>query len=134
MSGTTCDTSVLIAALATWHPRHRQAWTLASRIDAVPGHVLLETYSVLTRLPAPQRFAPDDAAALLVQSGLRALALPPSAYSALLAQVASLGISGGAIYDALIAATVRHNEMTLVSLDQRARATYEAIGVDYKLL
>lgn len=134
MSGPTCDTSLLIPALASWHPRHREAWKLASQIESVPGHVLLETYSVLTRLPAPQRFSAADAGALIAASKLKALVLPPDAHAELVARAAELTIPGGAIYDALIATTTKHHGLTLISLDQRARPTYDSIGVKYTLL
>jgi predicted nucleic acid-binding protein len=38
-------------------------------------------------------------------------------------------ILGGPAYDALIAFTAAEHQATLMSLDQRAAATYEAIGI-----
>lgn len=39
------------------------------------------------------------------------------------------GITGGSAYDALVAATAREESATLLTLDQRARSTYDRIGV-----
>ena len=42
----------MIAALATWHERHGAAAHALAPVTALPAHVLLEVYSVLTRLPS----------------------------------------------------------------------------------
>jgi hypothetical protein len=56
----TCDTSVLIAALAQWHPAHEAARrTVVARMQALPAQRVLECYSVLTRLPSPHRVTYD---------------------------------------------------------------------------
>lgn len=94
----------------------------------------METYSVLTRLPAPQRIAPETAGALLTRTHLKPLALPGSRYGELLSKTADLGIRGGSVYDGLVAATADHHGLILISLDHRARITYEALGVRYELL
>jgi predicted nucleic acid-binding protein len=41
---------------------------------------------------------------------------------------------GGAIYDALVAATAQEAGARLVSRDRRAARTYEAIGARYELI
>ena len=54
------DTSVVIAAFATWHESHARA--LSSRCGAAlrcRRPCALEMYAVLTRLPAPHRVAPE---------------------------------------------------------------------------
>ncbi len=50
-----CDTSVLVAAFARWHESHMAAATAVRRCDALIDHAVIETFSVLTRLPAPRR-------------------------------------------------------------------------------
>ncbi len=45
-----------------------------------------------------------------------------------------MGIAGGGIYDALIAATAVRAHATLVSLDRRAMLVYGSIGVEARLL
>jgi predicted nucleic acid-binding protein len=129
------DTSVVVAAFASWHEGHAAALGALRRKVRLPAQVLIETYSVLTRLPPPHR-----AAAPLVESYLAErfpgapLTLPGHAHRALLSAAASAGLAGGAIYDALIAATARHAAALLLTRDRRAVATYERIGVRYELV
>lgn len=131
----TCDTSVLVAALAHWHPRHEDAKAaLEERIEAIPTHVIVECYSVLTRLPAPHRISPGTAGAALSGIDLPLLAPPDRAYPDLVSTLAGSGIPGGAIYDALVATTARHHHRLLLTLDRRARATYDAVGVRFEAL
>ena len=40
---------------------------------------------------------------------------------------AALGIAGGAVYDALVAATAAEHEITLATRDRRAAETYRAL-------
>lgn len=135
MTAYTCDTSVLVAAIAAWHPDHRSARVeLQKSVRAVPTHVLLECYSVLTRLPAPHRVSPGDAGAVLAGLDLVPIALPPKQHLALVPRLAREGIRGGATYDALIAATAAHHGLDLLTRDRRARSTYDALGVSYRLM
>jgi predicted nucleic acid-binding protein len=39
-------------------------------------------------------------------------------------------VSGGRVYDALIAATARHHAQALATCDVRARSVYERMGAD----
>jgi predicted nucleic acid-binding protein len=98
-------------------------------------HCALEAYSVLTRLPAPHR-APAD----LVRDFLAArfdapfLRLDASAYREFLLRLPDHGISGGASYDALVAATVARHGAELVTCDRRAVPVYERYGVRVRLV
>jgi hypothetical protein len=56
------------------------------------------------------------------------LTLSEAGYQELLATFAARQILGGPAYDALIAFTAAERLATLLSLDQRAAATYEAVG------
>jgi len=58
------------------------------------------------------------------------LALDARGQRACLRRAVDAGLRGGALYDALIAATAREHGATLLSADRRAREAYEAIGVD----
>jgi hypothetical protein len=49
------DTSVVIAAFASWHESHDVARRALDRGLQLIEHCALETYSVLTRLPPPHR-------------------------------------------------------------------------------
>jgi hypothetical protein len=62
------------------------------------------------------------------------LTLSETGYQKLLATVAAKQILGGPAYDALIAFTAAEHGATLMSLDQRAGATYEAVGVTVEQL
>ncbi len=49
------DTSVVVAAFASWHEGHRSALAVLARHPRLPAHVAVESFSVLTRLPPPHR-------------------------------------------------------------------------------
>lgn len=129
------DTSVVVAAFASWHEGHASAAAVLARKPRVPAHVLLETYSVLTRLPPPHR-APAGLVADFLRERFRKapLALPAQAHLRLVEEAAAAGIAGGSIHDALIAATARHGRARLLTRDRRAAATYERVGVEHELL
>jgi predicted nucleic acid-binding protein len=110
------DTSCIIALLCGWHEHHRATLALVDRrLDggatiALAAPALIEAYAVLTRLPAPHRLAPADAAALLRENFReqgRAVALSPGDYWSLLDTAPAEGIYGGRTYDAVIAACAR---------------------------
>jgi predicted nucleic acid-binding protein len=130
------DTSVVIASALPWHDSHA-----AARAALTPGKtrllapVAVESYSVLTRLPAPHRVPAGVAWAYLSATfKLPPLTLAADGYSRLLARAAEAGIVGGAIYDAFIGAAAREAEATLLTLDRRAMSTYSLLGVDHQFL
>jgi len=129
------DTSVVVAGFASWHEGHGPAAAVLTRKPRVPAHVLVETYSVLTRLPPPHRAQSDIVTAFLTQRFRDTpLTLAPRAWLRLLDQAAELGVTGGGVYDALVAATARHAGATLLTRDRRAAAVYEKMGVAYELV
>lgn len=72
----------------------------------VAAPALVEAYAVLTRLPPPHRLAPDVALYLIDANfvrGVTAVALGAPDYRAMLRSAPSLGITGGRLYDAVIA-------------------------------
>lgn len=111
MSRTALDTSVLVAALQTWHTEHDRALEAVARVlesppIVLPLHVLLETYSVLTRMPKSVRLSPQDALTLLDRTlrGKADVASPDGATAfTFLERLRDHGIVGGATYDAAIA-------------------------------
>lgn len=130
------DTSVAVPALSAGHPDHFTAHrVVAEQEPALPAHAALETYAVLTRLPAPAG-VPARVAAELVRRNFaqRLLHLSEEALLTLLDELAHTGVVGGATYDALIGATARTAGATLVTNDRRATSTYAALGVDVQLL
>jgi predicted nucleic acid-binding protein len=129
------DTSVVVAAFASWHQGHRVAVQALARDARVPAHVLLETYSVLTRLPPPHRAPAPLVAAFLAERFTAApLTLAPRAYARLVTRAAELEIHGGGLYDALVAATAAQARARLLTRDRRAVTTYQRMGVEFELL
>ena len=129
------DTSVVIAAFASWHEQHEVARRALDSGVRLVDHCALETYSVLTRLPPPHRVAGD-----VVRDFLNArfpapfLRLSAAAYKTFLSTLPDRGVTGGAAYDALVAATAADNDADLVSCDRRAAAVYERYAVRARLL
>lgn len=50
--------------------------------------------------------------------------------NALLARIGAIGLTGGAVYDALVGEAARTHGCTLLTRDLRARRTYELLGVE----
>jgi predicted nucleic acid-binding protein len=129
------DTSAAIALIVEDHDGHAQTLiTLKGRRLGLAGHAWFETYSVLTRLPGAQRRSPADALRLLAHNFPATVFLGGRASVQLGAEVAGLGVSGGAVYDALVGAAARQHRMRLVSADTRARQVYDGLGVDLEML
>jgi predicted nucleic acid-binding protein len=127
------DTSVVVAGFASWHEGHADSAAALRRAPKIPAHALIETYSVLTRLPPPHRAQPALVAGFLAKTfGDRPLALPPAEHVRLVELCASLGMAGGSVHDALIAMTVKHARGKLLTRDRRATLTYERLGVAYE--
>lgn len=100
---------------------------------ALSGHALAETYSVLTRLPGDIRVSASDAAWLLADRFAAPLLVKPAVARRLPAALAELGVVGGAVYDALVALAAADNGCPLATRDARARATYDAVGVEVEI-
>jgi predicted nucleic acid-binding protein len=123
------DSSVVIAAFATWHEYHAIASKAMAGRPRLVAHAAVESYSVLTRLPPPHRAHPSIVHAFLTERFTEPfLTLSETGYQELLATVAAGQILGGPAYDALIAFTAAEHQATLLSLDQRAAVTYETLG------
>ena len=70
---TAADATVLVAAVVSWHERHRAAASavetaLARKTLVIPSTALIDAYAILTRLPAQHRLAHADAFHLLRSS------------------------------------------------------------------
>jgi predicted nucleic acid-binding protein len=104
------DSSVLVPALLPDHVHHARsfaAFAAASRKNAAcAAHSLAEVYSTLTRYPGKQRLSAESAALLVqeVEHRLTLVWLDGDEYFAAINRIAGMGIIGGAVYDALIAA------------------------------
>lgn len=129
------DASAAIALISENHTAHSA--TLASAKGyrlGLCGHSWFETYSVLTRLPTALRRSPGDALQALSRNFPLSAFLGEKEAASLGPELARLGISGGAVYDALVAAAARHHRLPLLSRDTRARPTYEALAVEVKFV
>jgi predicted nucleic acid-binding protein len=123
------DTSCIIAAVCPWHESHEStAATITARLDAgeqlvIAAHSLAEGYSVLTRLPAPYRLSPEDAATLVganFADGATVIALTAADYKRLVARAPERGVSGGRTYDAIVVECARKAGVsTIVTLNRK---------------
>ena len=130
------DTSVAVAAALPWHEAHPVARSaLTGEKTRVIAQVAIETYSVLTRLPPPQRVPAAVARDYLVEMfELPAIVLAAEEYEGLLDLAVAAQIAGGAVYDAIVAATARALDATLLTFDCRAAPTYQRVGAAFTLL
>ena len=124
------DSSVLVPAILASHELHAACHESAGLVDASIGHSLLETYAVLTRLPEPYRVPPAQASTAVRSYTFRPLQLPADALADIIDRFVVARVSGGASYDALIAATAAHHGAGLLTRDERAAEVYERIGAD----
>jgi predicted nucleic acid-binding protein len=129
------DTSLVVAAFASWHESHEAARRALDAGLRLVEHCALEAYSVLTRLPPPHRTSGEVVrhflAARFPEPFLR-LSIP--AYKDFVLGLPERGVSGGSAYDALVAATAAGCGAELVTCDRRALPLYERYGVRTQLL
>lgn len=96
---------------------------------------MVEAYSVLTRLPGGLAVPALRAAEVLRRRfDGEPLRLPDGERPALLAQLADAGVLGGASYDGLVALEAAAHGRILFTLDQRARDTYQRLGVSFRVI
>jgi predicted nucleic acid-binding protein len=132
---TLVDTSVVVAAYASWHQHHLAAERLVDGSVQLVAQCAIEAFSVLTRLPPPYRVAADVVRDFLADRFAEPyVGLDSAEYHRLISRLVELGISGGATYDALVAATARAANQTLLSCDRRAADTYARLGVEFRLI
>jgi len=110
------DTSVIISGMIESHPMHARClpWLQRAKAGEIEGivvsHTLAETYAVLTTLPVKPRISPL-LAQRLIDNNLQAVAsivpLTIADYRNTIRRMAEMGLSGGSVYDALIATVGR---------------------------
>ncbi len=126
---------MVVAAFASWHENHEAARRALDSGLRLIEHCALETYSVLTRLPPPHRTSGavvrDFLETRFPQPLLR---LSAQAYKDFILGLPDHGVTGGASYDALVAATAAHCSAELVTCDRRALPVYERYGIRTQLL
>ena len=103
------DTSVLVPVFYGDHVHHKASLKLFVRFDKANGccgaHSLAEVYSTLTRMPGKHRISGEQAMLFIgsLRERLSIVALDGDEYAEALEASATLGIVGGAIYDAMLA-------------------------------
>jgi predicted nucleic acid-binding protein len=132
---TLLDTSAAIAYVDPDHEFHSavRAEVGEERVG-LSGHAQFETLSVLTRLPAEKRLTASAAAHLINSEFPESRFLPEPAQTTLHMRFIEAGIAGGAVYDGLVAAAATHHGAILVTCDVRARSTYQAMQVPFRLI
>lgn len=129
------DTSVAVAALDATHAAHDDCRrTVQAHRPALAGHAAFETFSVLTRMPGALRVDPPTAAEILSRVFPETVWLSAEQATALLKRLGPAGVSGGAVYDALVGEAARHSGRTLLTRDRRATSTYALLGVPFELV
>ncbi|WP_454062700.1 PIN domain-containing protein [Candidatus Nitrospira salsa] len=117
------DSSVMVAAVCSWHEHHQAAIEEIERrlkrrqtmIVAAP--TLVETYAVLTRLPSPHRLSSHDAKNLIESNFLneyKCIALDENDYKHLVLEAPGKDVSGGRTYDWVIALCAQKAEVSVL--------------------
>lgn len=103
------DATVTVAAVVGWHERHKAASSaieaaLARKALILPAAVLIESYAILTRLPAQHRLAHADAFHLLRSSfsTARMAGLRTRDTWSMIRRWSVAPIGGGDAYDAML--------------------------------
>jgi predicted nucleic acid-binding protein len=105
-----CDTSVLVAAVLSSHPRYPACEAMLSRIARrehigyCSTHGLAETFSVLLRMPTTPKLRGEHVLAILEHTILPNFSIIPLDtldYVECLRELAATNLAGGRVYDLL---------------------------------
>lgn len=133
--GWAVDTSVAVPYLDESHGGHEAAvGAVRERRPALAGHAAFETFSVLTRLPGQLQVPGPVATAALSAAFPDPCWLTAEEHADLLGRLGPAGITGGAVYDALVGETARCRARVLLTRDRRAARTYDVVGARYELV
>lgn len=123
------DTSVLVAAFVAAHPEHPRAFPWLQRVRSgevklvLCAHTLAELYSILTSLPMRPRLAPPVVQQILeelIAVAASVIELTVSDYLKVTARMVEKGLSGGTVYDGLIAHAAQEAGVDrLITLNER---------------
>ena len=114
------DTNVAVAAVTPLDPRHDRCLNALSTADRRGGclatHSLAEIFSILSGRPGAVRVPPLDAAKIVahLRNRFTVVSLTPAEYESAIQSLASLGHSGGMVYDALLMACARKAKATKI--------------------
>jgi predicted nucleic acid-binding protein len=107
------DTSVLLPVFYGDHPRHEESLELFRiqhrKQTACAAHSAAELYSTLTRLPVRPRIEADQAMLFIesLRDRLTFVSLEGHEYLETISEISRMRLTGGIVYDALIAACAR---------------------------
>ena len=122
------DTNILVAATIEAHPNHAISlpWVQQVRSRSIEGyisaHSIAELYAVMTRLPLSQPLSPQQVHDMIVNNleSFHSVNLENNDYLEIIRNVARLNITGGGIYDAIIAqAALKANVDTLLTVNAK---------------
>lgn len=134
-SGLTADTSVIVPSILAWHALHSKAAAALADVRQVPAHALVESFSVLTRLPAPRALRPSQAQQVLLRAFPETpLTLGAMGHVAIIRRLADGDIGGGRVYDAIVGGAAAEAKVRLLTADRRAVPIYALVGAEFELL
>lgn len=122
------DTNILVAATIEAHPNHAISlpWIQQARGKSIQGyistHSIAELYAVMTRLPLAQPLSSQQVHDVIVNNleSFHPVDLESSDYLEIIRNVARLKITGGGIYDAIIArAALKANVDVLLTMNSK---------------
>jgi predicted nucleic acid-binding protein len=122
------DTNILVASTIEAHPHHSISlpWIQQVRNRIIQGyistHSIAELYAVMTRLPLAQPLNPQQIHELIVNNleSFHPVDLESNDYLEIIRNVAVLNITGGGIYDAIIAqAALKANVDMLLTMNSK---------------
>jgi predicted nucleic acid-binding protein len=129
----------MVAFSCGWHPDHeRLRKEMGARVArgetlVIAAPALVESYSVLTRLPAPYRLSATDALFLLEANFMEpaeVVSLKVGEYLSLLRSAPTSGVAGGRIYDAVILqCALRAEVAVLLTLNERHFRAFQPRGL-----
>ena len=102
------DTSIFVASVLVSDLRHKACLQLVRSATTENAgcavHAITEVYSVLTRIPPPNRLSPSESLAVVdrICSRFHVVSLTTDEHLSVIRSVAANGLSGGVIHDAII--------------------------------
>ena len=129
------DTSAAITLITPTADAHEAVLRRCRGLTlGLAGHAVVETFSVLTRLPGGLRLSPAGARQVIDANFPASAFLGPREASRALAALTDAGIAGGSVYDGLVGLAAAAAGVLLVSCDRRAAPTYAALAVRVEMI
>ncbi len=117
------DTNIFIAALHSSHPNNSIACSWLNHVlpkneIIIAEHSILETYSVLTRLPVKWRLTPAETTLLIknnIKDQIIVARFPNKNFMSWIDKVSVNNIAGGQIYDSYIIKTLTYAKVKAIA-------------------